>query len=99
MAQIRVLTLNDKEHQESTIYRIEKNFILQFRLGPSLLGRKIKLYCNYPQGSADFNRGTYQLLEWVQDEGCKNADDTALYTSIEANISGSFHYYFIYENE
>ncbi|XP_060528992.1 glycogen debranching enzyme [Cylas formicarius] len=99
MTQIRVLTLNDKEHQESTIYRIEKNWTLQFRLGPSLLGRKIKLYLNYPKETNEFERGTYQLLEWCQDEGCKHADDTATFAQIVPKISGSFHYYFVYENE
>ncbi|XP_030750314.1 glycogen debranching enzyme isoform X2 [Sitophilus oryzae] len=98
MTQVRVLILNDKEHQQSTIYRIEKTFILQFRLGPSLLGRKIKLYCNYPPENGVFNRDSYQLLNWCQDEGCKNADDTALFTYIEANLAGSFHYYFVYDN-
>ncbi|CAG9760960.1 unnamed protein product [Ceutorhynchus assimilis] len=99
MTQIRVLTLNNKEHNESTIYRIEKKFILQFRLGPSLLGRKIKLYCNYPKDNSEFERGCYQLLNWCQDDGCKNADDTALSVQIVANIAGSFHYYFIYEDD
>ncbi|XP_066154980.1 glycogen debranching enzyme isoform X1 [Euwallacea fornicatus] len=102
-SQVRVLTLNDREYQESIIYRIEKNFILQFRFGPTLLGRKIKLYCNYPievnNVLAEFDRNTYQLLNWYQDEGCKNADDTASYAEIIPKIAGSFHYYFIYENE
>ncbi|KAL1498307.1 hypothetical protein ABEB36_009123 [Hypothenemus hampei] len=103
MTQIRVLTLNDKEHGESTIYRIDKGFVLQFRLGPTLLGRKIKLYCNYPEELDDnlngFNRSTYQLLNWCQDEGCKNSDDTASFAQLVTKIAGSFHYYFIFENE
>lgn len=99
MSQIRILTLNDKEHQESTLYRLENNWIIQFRLGPSLLGRKVNLYCNYPTEDEEFNRTTYHLLNWQQDEGCEYADDTALYTQIVLNIPGSFHYYFTYNNE
>lgn len=100
-SQIRVLTLNNQEHQECTLYRIEKNWAIQFRLGPSLFGRKVYLYCNYPvenKGTlAEFNRNQYQLLNWVLDEGCKNADDTAVYTTITAKLAGSFHYYFTFE--
>ncbi|RZC42945.1 glycogen debranching enzyme, partial [Asbolus verrucosus] len=96
--QVRVLTLNDKEHQDSVLYRIEKNWILQFRLGPSLLGRKVSLYCNYPKKNQEYDRNLYHLLEWSQDEGCNYSDDTALLTEITPKISGSFHYYFTYEN-
>lgn len=100
-SQIRVLTLNNQEHQECTLYRIEKNWAIQFRLGPSLFGRKVYLYCNYPVESkgvlAEFNRDRYQLLNWILDEGCKNADDTAVYTQIVAKLAGSFHYYFTFE--
>ncbi|KAF5292269.1 hypothetical protein FQR65_LT11232 [Abscondita terminalis] len=99
---VRVLTLNDGEHTNSTLYRIEKNWILQFRLGPSLFGRKVSLYCNYPDSKdgrcGEFNRNRYYLLSFKQDEGCNNADDTALYTEIDVKIAGSFHYYFVYEN-
>ncbi|KAK4875160.1 hypothetical protein RN001_011582 [Aquatica leii] len=99
---VRVLTLNDGEHTSSTLYRIEKNWILQFRLGPSLFGRKVSLYCNYPENKdgklGEFNRNRYFLLPFKQDEGCSNADDTALYTEINVKMAGSFHYYFVYEN-
>lgn len=97
--QIRVLTLNDNEHQDSTLYRIEKNWIIQFRLGPSLLGRKVHLYTNYPEHiNVEFKRTRYQLLKWQQDEGCKNADDTASYAEIIVKMAGSFHFYFTYED-
>lgn len=99
---VRVLTLNDGEHTNSTLYRIEKGWILQFRLGPSLFGRKVSLYCNYPSGkdgkSSEFNRNRYFLLPFRQDEGCNSADDTALFVEIIVNLAGSFHYYFVYEN-
>lgn len=96
--QIRVLTLNDKEHQDSTLYRLQKNWILQFRLGPSLLGRKVLLYCNYPKENEEFKRHSYNLLKWQQDEGCEHSDDTALLTELTLELSGSFHYYFVYDD-
>lgn len=100
-SQIRILTLNDKEHQECTIYKIQKKVILQFRLGPTLLGRKIRLYCNYPVEIngilTEFERSSYQELSWCQDEGCKHSDDTASFAEIIPTLAGSFHYYFVDE--
>lgn len=103
MQPVRVLTLNANEHQDCTLYHIEKNWVLQFRIGPSLFGRKLYLYCNYPVEQNDvlteFKRSRYQLLEWVCDEGCQNADDTVFYAQITTRLAGSFHFYFTYENE
>ncbi|KAB0795230.1 hypothetical protein PPYR_12069 [Photinus pyralis] len=102
VTQVRVLTLNDGEHTNSTLYRMEKGWILQFRLGPSLFGRKVSLYCNYPIAkdgkSSEFNRNRYFILPFRQDEGCNSADDTALFAEISVQLAGSFHYYFVYEN-
>lgn len=97
--QTRVLTLNHKEHQESTLFRLNRSWVLQFRLGPSLLGRKVSLYCNYPNTNEQFDRHTYNLLKWTLEEGCNYADDTALLTELTVQISGSFHYYFVFDNE
>lgn len=85
--QVRVLTLNNKEHGASTLYRIQKGWVLQFRLGPSLFGRKITLLTDYPTRR-------YEQLEWRQDEGCHHADDTASYAEIVAEFAGSFRYSF-----
>lgn len=98
ISEVRVLTLNNLEHKETTLYRLEKKWILQFRLGPTLLGRKIFLFCNYPQDNQAFERDHYYQLNWVQDEGCEYSDDTALFAQIVTEISGSFHYYFTYDN-
>lgn len=100
--QVRVLTLNHNEHQDSVLYRIEKNWILQFRLGPSLFGRKVSLFCNYPvepSAKLDFVRNCYYQLPWCNDEGCENSDDTASYAQVFAELSGSFHYYFTYDDK
>lgn len=97
--EIRVLTLNANEHQDNVLYRLEQNWIIQFRLGPSLLGRKVALFCNYPIMNLDFRRNVYYEVPWKQDEGCSHSDDTALYGEIVARNPGSFHYFFIYSNE
>nr|XP_022905345.1 glycogen debranching enzyme isoform X1 [Onthophagus taurus] len=102
--QVRVLTLNDREHQDSVLYRLEKNWILQFRLGPSLFGRRVTLFTNYPITTAtssilSFDRKTYHRVPWCLDEGNENCtDDTVYYAQIYAELAGSFHYYFTYEN-
>lgn len=96
--QVRVLTLNDKEHQDSTLYRLEKSWVLQFRLGPSLLGRKVQLHCNYPEKpKAEFNRNCYRPVPWCLDEGCNNTDDTSAFCEINIHTAGSFHYYFTHD--
>lgn len=103
--EVRVLTLNDNEHLDSTLFRIEKSWILQFRIGPSLYGRRVHVYTNYPVTSDDypskhdeaFIRNQYRELPWYQDEGCKYSDDTSAYCEIEARRAGSYHYYFTYD--
>lgn len=96
--QTRVITLTKNEHLDSTLQKVQKNWIIQFRLGPSLLGHEVILYCNYPKDDLNFDRNKYQLLTWSQDTGCKNSDDTSYATNIDVKLSGSFHYYFTYEN-
>ncbi|KAF5274002.1 hypothetical protein FQA39_LY01117 [Lamprigera yunnana] len=99
---VRVLTLNDKEHSNTILYRMKKNWILQFHIGTSLFGCKVSLYCNYPETKdgklAKFNINRYYLLPFRQYEGWNNTDDTALCAEINIKVSGSFHYYFVYEN-
>lgn len=96
--QTRVITLTKNEHLDSTLQKVQKDWIIQFRLGPSLLGHKVILYCNYPKDDINFDRNKYQLLTWSQDTGCKNSDDTSYISNINVKLSGSFHYYFTYEN-
>lgn len=96
MSQVRVLTLNDKEHQECTLYRLGKNWTIEFRIGPSLFGRSVFLYCNYPVNDNSFSRNKYYFIPWQLDEGCKNSDDTAAFANITVKISGSFHYFFTF---
>ncbi|XP_045473681.1 glycogen debranching enzyme [Harmonia axyridis] len=97
MEQVRVLTLNDKEFHESVLFRLEQDWIIEFRLGPTLFGRKIDVFCNFPteEGKTlkEFDRNEYRKLEWLQDGGTDNSDDTALYAQVKCSISGNFQYY------
>ncbi|XP_044002903.1 glycogen debranching enzyme isoform X2 [Aphidius gifuensis] len=82
--QVRVLTLNQGEHQDGILYRVKKNWQIEFRVGPSLLGKHLQLFTNHPiQSDKIFDRNTYYELKW-------NSDESAL---LQINNSGSFHYY------
>lgn len=72
---------------------------LQFRLGPSLLGRRIRLYVNHPVADEDgnvelFERTQYRQVEWQHDSRNKD-DDTSVYADIPTIAPGSYHYYLI----
>ena len=116
--QIRVFTLNDGEHQEAVLYRLEKGTFtgfcknkqlltflffpgwkLQFRLGPTLLGRRIRLYTNHPsanddEGPTEFDRTQYRAVIWHHESRNKD-DDTAMYADVPIIACGSYHYYFV----
>lgn len=56
---------------------------VEFRLGASLLGKRLDVFINHPLSSdGKFERQTYYQLQWV--------DESA---SIHLTLSGSFHYY------
>lgn len=70
---------------------------LQFRLGPTLLGRKVIVYVNHPENvEEDFIRNKYRRLSWKSDGG-NHSDDTAIYAEVAIRRAGSFHYYFTYD--
>lgn len=81
--QIRVLTLNNGEHQDGTLYRLRKGWQVEFRLGPSLLGKKITISINHPLvKNQQFERASYYQLPW---------DNNA--ATLTLALAGSFHYY------
>ncbi|XP_068991673.1 glycogen debranching enzyme isoform X1 [Neodiprion pinetum] len=81
--QLRVLVLNNGEHQDGTLYRLRKGWQVQFRLGPSLLGKNINIFTNHPlEVNQKFERTSYHQLLLVND----SADLTLA-------LAGSFHYY------
>ncbi|KAK7868484.1 hypothetical protein R5R35_001895 [Gryllus longicercus] len=97
--QVRVLTLNDGEHQDSTLYRLQKGWWLHLRLGPSLFGRKVRVFCNLPSKVEEpFERTQYRALSWQHDSSTSSTDDSSTYIEIFMSRPGSFHYYFTYSD-
>ena len=93
--QIRILTLDHNQDGSSVVYKLCKGWILQFRLGTSLLGQSVILHTNYPvkeAGDDKFDRTKYQELDWKSDSNNK-ADDTSMFVNITVERSGSFHFY------
>uniref|UniRef100_M3ZFB7 Glycogen debranching enzyme n=1 Tax=Xiphophorus maculatus TaxID=8083 RepID=M3ZFB7_XIPMA len=94
LKQIRVLMLNGKENLERTLFRLEQGFELQFRLGPSLQGRRVIVHTNYPLDGQKFIRNNFRVLAWNYPTG--REDDSDKYCSLELKIAGSYQYYFGY---
>ncbi|XP_043283434.1 glycogen debranching enzyme [Venturia canescens] len=80
---VRVLTLNNGEHQDGIQYRVKKGWHIEFQLGPSLFGKLVHVYTNHPPTSdLPFERHTYYQLQWNKDSA-----------SMPVMFAGSFHYY------
>ncbi|KFM74097.1 Glycogen debranching enzyme, partial [Stegodyphus mimosarum] len=95
--QVRVHHLNEKENLESLLFSVKKGSIIQFKLGSTLFGQRIKLFINYPENPTDgFKRLVYRELRW-KSQSFNKGDDTALYAEVTFELSGSFHYFFIPE--
>ena len=86
---VRILTLELNQNGTSVVYKLQKDWILQFRLGPSLLGESVSLHTNYPLKDGVFDRNHYNGIPWQK----VSTDDTSIYANIEVKISGSFHFY------
>uniref|UniRef100_A0A4W6G6Q2 Glycogen debranching enzyme n=1 Tax=Lates calcarifer TaxID=8187 RepID=A0A4W6G6Q2_LATCA len=72
------------------IYRFE----LQFRLGPSLQGRRVMVHTNYPLEGQQFIRNNFRVLVWNYPTG--REDDSDKFCSLDLKIAGSYQYYFGY---
>ena len=92
VGQVRVLTLELNADGSKTLYRLRQGWTLQFRLGPSLLGKSVQLFTDCPLNKEDYDRGKFSLLEW-QNDSANKSDDTATFCNVLLNTSGSFHYY------
>ena len=91
--EIRVLTLEYQFDGSSTLFRLRQGWSLVFKFGPTLLGRNVKLFTNYPiQDEESFDRFDYTELEWEY-EGSHINDDTSKFCKIRLAQGGSFHYY------
>ncbi|XP_037314031.2 glycogen debranching enzyme isoform X1 [Pungitius pungitius] len=94
LKQIRVLMLNDKENSERTLFRLEQGFELQFRLGPTLQGRRVVVHTNYPLEGQPFKRTSFRVLDWAFPTG--GDDDSDKFCTLDLKIAGSYQYYFGY---
>ncbi|XP_065200578.1 glycogen debranching enzyme isoform X2 [Planococcus citri] len=90
----RVLTLENDQHQEATIYRLEKEWCLEFRLGPSLFGHQVSIFTNVPTNGQPFDRKSYRKLEWSNPA----ASDDSLAAKVFMDRAGSYHYYFQFDD-
>ena len=88
---VRVLTLELNQDGSSIVYKLQKDWILQFRLGSSLLGQSVDLYTNYPL-ERGFERSSYSKIEWDSDSN-NRSDGTSIYANVCVKTSGSFHFY------
>uniref|UniRef100_A0A8C7WWD4 Amylo-alpha-1, 6-glucosidase, 4-alpha-glucanotransferase a n=1 Tax=Oryzias sinensis TaxID=183150 RepID=A0A8C7WWD4_9TELE len=86
---VTVLTL-----KELTNLSVSSGFELQFRLGPSLQGRRVIVHTNYPLEGQRFNRNNFRVLAWNYPSG--REDDSDKFCSLELQIAGSYQYYFGY---
>ncbi|MEQ2312311.1 hypothetical protein AMECASPLE_029633, partial [Ameca splendens] len=69
-------------------------FELQFRLGPSLQGRRVIVHTNYPLDGQKFIRNNFRVLAWNYPTG--REDDSDKHCSVELKAAGSYQYYFGY---
>ncbi|CAL8398012.1 unnamed protein product [Arctogadus glacialis] len=89
--QSRALFLNDMERLERTLFRLEQGFELQFRLGPTLQGKKVRVHTNYPAEGQHFDRLAFRALDWMNPAG---HDDSDQFCRLDLLVAGSYQYYF-----
>ncbi|XP_075473238.1 glycogen debranching enzyme isoform X1 [Ascaphus truei] len=90
--QVRVLLLNDMEKLEKRLFRLEQGFELQFRLGPTLQGKDVTVFSNYPTPGGAYERQTFRPLPWQNPTG--REDDSDKFCQLDLQIAGSFQYQF-----
>ncbi|KAM4659730.1 glycogen debranching enzyme isoform 4-T5 [Amazona ochrocephala] len=93
----RLLHLSEMEKLDKTLFRLEQGFELQFRLGPTLQGKPVTVYTNYPAPGEVFDRHKFRTLSWHNPTG--KEDDSDKYCKLDLQISGSYQYYFSLGNE
>ena len=66
-------------------------FELQFRLGPTLQGKKVRVHTNYPAEGQRFDRLAFRALDWMNPAG---HDDSDQFCRLDLLVAGSYQYYF-----
>ncbi|XP_076827095.1 glycogen debranching enzyme-like isoform X2 [Brachyhypopomus gauderio] len=77
---------------ERTLFRLEQGFELQFRLGPTLQGKSVRVFTNYPSPGTPFASQEFRALEWMVPAGGRDDSDT--YCRLDLDVAGSYRYYF-----
>lgn len=82
--------------------------VLRLTAGPTLLGKEISLYTNYPaDGKKDFERTVYSTLSWHARNGDSLSNkknpyakiiDVDIYGEVKLFRSGTYHFYYVYKN-
>ncbi|ELU10759.1 hypothetical protein CAPTEDRAFT_167427 [Capitella teleta] len=92
--QLRLLTLNEGEKLDSSLFRLEKGWHLHFVLGPSLAGKDIRLFTNHPSDpKAGPNRSLFRELSWGTLSGSEG-DSYDTFAEVYLSTAGSFNYFF-----
>lgn len=92
--QIRILTLRKGENLETTLFRLEKEWILRFVLGPSLHADNVRMFTNHPVSRSEkFQRQMFREVKWQSACNMKS-DCHDAYIDVQMIIPGSFNYYF-----
>lgn len=104
-----IITLQHGVNAEDKLYRLKQGTVLRLTPASNLLGRNVSVYCNYPiTDGAEFIRDQYHLLNWHDKNGKKLTDgehpftiitDLETHCEIEMIRSGTFHFYFVYQDE
>lgn len=106
--EIASVALHDGVNAEGSLYRLKKGLKLRLIPGPSLLGKEVVLYTNFPvDDESEFVRTQYSNLIWYSKTGEKLTShahpfvaviDVDIYCEIELNRSGTYHFYFCYKD-
>lgn len=105
MPDILSLSLDHGEHQDHLLYRIHRDDVLRISAGPSLLGKKLQLLTNYPASGKDFQRDSFRVLQWKDNQGkpvTGLSDDLVFvkdldaYCELVADRAGSYKFYITY---
>ncbi|XP_064626502.1 glycogen debranching enzyme-like isoform X2 [Lineus longissimus] len=92
--QVRVLTINKGEKNDTTLYRLEKGWCLRFAVGPTLQDQTVRVFCTQPQApNVAFNNMKYYEITWTK-LGTSAHDTYDDYAELKITMAGSFSYFF-----
>ncbi|KAG7524665.1 glycogen debranching enzyme-like isoform X2 [Solea senegalensis] len=84
-------------NMEQALFRLQQGFELQFRLGPTLQGKQVQVYTNYPTEGHGYDRLRFHPLDWVYPN--RQEDDCDKYCRLDLTVAGTYQYYFCCGNK